>query len=326
MRKTIVLVGMIVFFFVIPFGQTIDELLSLANNISNLKYVQSLSAITGISGWRTDLGGSLSLPLSISGTATAEMTISQSLKFGMKVSNNEVGFFATFEPFAYQRAVNKILYDHLNEKTKLKIKIIELFFNAFQDSRTITQLSSDGTSLKNETEIELLKSKYTYDIQMINAILGTQISALTFPALNIPKIPKRYTPVFLPKLQSNNSNFSLGGSVDFMSQTKHLKFGISLNYSWNSPIKKESKSFLNVVREKYFRDIHILSQSVRIYDNELSKLFDLYSKIYGEYLNGKNSLKDVKDISKQISSLGYERDMYCIKLIEEFYLYKAIGV
>ena len=325
MKKTIVLIGMIVFFFVIPFGQTIDELLSLVNNISDLKYAQSLSAITGISGWGTDLGGTLSLPFSISGAATAEMTISQSLKLGMKVSNNEVGFFATFDPFAYQRAANKILYDHLNEKIKLKIKIIELFFNAFQDSRTITQLSSNGTSLKNETEIELLKSKYTYDVQMINAILGTQISALTFPTLDIPKIPKRYTPVFLPKPQSNNSNFSLGTSVDFMSQTKQLKLGISLNYSWNSTINKEAKSFLNVAREKYFRDIHILSQSVRIYDNELSKLFDLYSKIYGEYLNGKSSIEDVKNISERISSLGYERDMYCIKLIEEFYLYKAIG-
>ncbi len=325
MKKTIVFSGMLVLSFVVFFGQTIDELLSLVNNISNIDYAQSLSTVSGISGWSVDLGGSLLLPTSLAGTATTKIEVSKSLKIGVNLSNEKIRLFATFDPFAYQRASNNILYEHINKKIKLKIKIIDLFFDAYRNARTISQLSSEATSLKNETETYLLKSRYTYDVQMINTLLGIQISNLKFPTLEIPKIPENYTPITFPKPQIEDSDFSINGSMDFSNSSKQLEFKVSLNYDWSPKIKKESRNLLDIEKRRYFRDIHILSKSVKAYDNELSKLFKLYSKVYSDYLAGKRTIDEVKNVSNQISSLGYERDMYCIKLIEEFYLYRAIG-
>lgn len=325
MKKTIIFSGMIVFFFAVFWGQTIDELLSLANNVSNINYAQSLSAVSGISGWGINLGGTLSLPPSLAGTVTTKIEVSKSLKIGINLSNEEISLFATFDPLAYQRISNDILYKHINKKIRLKMKIIDLFFDAYRSARTINQLSSEATSLKNETEIYLLKSKYTYDVQMINALLGTQISSLKFPTLEIPKIPENYVPNILPKPQNENSNFSISGSMSFLNSSKQLEFKVSLNYDWIPKIEKESANLLDVEKRYYFRDIHILSESVKAYDNKLSKLFKLYSKVYSNYLAGKCTIEEVKNVSSQISSLGYERDMYCIKLIEEFYLYKSIG-
>ena len=325
MKKTIIFSGIIVLFAVIFFGQTIGELLSLVNNVSNIDYAQSLSAISGINYWSVDLGGSLSFPPSLAGTATTEIEVSKSLKVGINLSNDEMGIFATFDPFAYQQASDKILYEHINEKIKLKMKIIDLFFDAYRSDRTVDQLSSESSSLKNETEIYLLKSKYTYDLQMINTLLGIRISKLKFPTLEIPKIPENYTPSNFQKPQNNDSNFSINGYMGFLNQSKQMDFKVSLNYDWSPKVKTKAKNFFDVEKRRYFRDIHILSGFVKAYDGKLSELFKLYSKVYSDYLTGKCSLEKVKNVSSQISSLGYERDMYCIKLLEEFYLYKAIG-
>ncbi len=322
MRKILLLAGILSFFVMFCFGQSIDELLNLAEEVSNLDYANSLSSISGITGFNGNLDGVISVPNSLGATATITLEISKSLQMMASISNERTSVYFNFDPSKYDQISNSILFNHLESKTKLKMEIVNLFFDAMLNERKINQLSSEGTSLRNETEVSLANSKYAYDLDMINTLLKTDIKVLDFPTLNVPDIPKEYIPYRSMKSQNNASDFSFGLGVDFSTR---LEFKASLGYEWKPKIDKKDEDILGVEKARYFNDMRVLSKFVKRYDDEISKLFKTYSKVYGDYLDGKASTKDVQSISAKISSLGYERDTYCIRLLEEWYSYKVLG-
>ncbi len=322
MRKILLLSGILSLFVMFCFGQSIDELLSLAEEVSNLDYANSLSSISGITDFNGNLEGMISVPNSLGATATITLEISKSLQMRASISNEKTSVYFDFDPSKYDQISKSILFDHLENKTKIKMEVVNLFFDAMLNERKINQLSSEGTSLRNETEVSLSNSKYAYDLDMINTLLKTDIKVLDFPPLNAPNVPNEYTSYRSMKSRNSASNFSFGLGVDFSTQ---LEFKASLGYEWKPRVYKKNEDILGVEKAKYFNDMQVLSKFVKRYDDEISKLFKTYSKVYGNYLDGKVSIKDVQSISAKISSLGYERDTYCIRLLEEWYSYKVLG-
>lgn len=322
MKKLLLLFGFFSFFVMSFFGQSVDELLNLAEEVSNLDYANSLSSISGITDFSGNLDGIISVPKSVGATATITLEISKSFQMMTSISNEKASMYFSFDPSKYARTSSSILFDHIASKIKLKMEVINLFFDAMLNERKINQLSSEGTSLKNEAEVSLASSKYAYDLDMINTLLKSNIKALDFPTLNVPNIPKKYIPYRSMKSRRSALDFSFGLGVDFSTQ---LEFKASLGCKWKPENEKKNEDILGVEKAKYFNDMQVLSKFVKKYDDEISKLFKIYSKVYGNYLNGRASLKDVKSISAKISSLGYERDLYCIRLWEEWYSYKVLG-
>ena len=322
MKKLLLLFVLFSFFVISFFGQSVDELLNLTEEISNLDYASSLSSISGITDFSGSLDGMFSIPKSVGATATVTLEISKSLQMMASISNERTSMYFNFDPSKYDQNSSSILFDHIKSETKLKMEVVNLFFDAMLNERKISQLSSEGTSLKNEVEVSLASSKYTYDLDTINTLLKANIKALDFPALNVPDIPKKYIPYLNMKSKGSASDLSFGLGVDFSTQ---LEFKASLGYEWKPRTEKKSENILGVEKARYFNDMQVLSKFVKKYDDEISRLFKTYSKIYGDYLDGKASIKDVKSISAKISSLGYERDLYCIRLWEEWYFYKVLG-
>ncbi len=322
MRNLLLIFGIFSFFVAVLFGQGVNELLNLAEEVSNLNYANSLSHITGVTGFSGELNGMLSISNLPGATATMTLEISKSLQVKASLSNEKTSIYLNFDPSAYEGISNSILFDHLESKIKLKMEIVNLFFDAMLNERKINQLSSEGTSLMDETEVSLSKSKYAYDVDMIDTLLNMNIKTLDFPPLNVPNIPNEYTPYHAIKSRNSASNFSFGLGVDFSTQ---LEFKASLGYEWRPKIKEKSEDLLGVAKARYFNDMRILSKFVRMYDKKISDLFKTYSKAYGDYLSGKVSIKEAQAISKNISSLGYERDLYCIRLLKEWYSYKVLG-
>jgi len=311
-------------------AQSIEELLDLANEVSNLSYADALSNLVGVSGISVNGESDLTLSTSptLTGVATLDVELSKSLHLTATLSGEDFGVALKFKPFEYESVSDEILLKHMSDKVKLKTEVIDLFFDAMLKKREINQLSSQSTSLQNQSEIALDTSAYDYDVEVLGKLLSVHLKELDFPKLNIPKIPQKYVPYAFQSITRNEPNLSIGIKAEY---SKNLSLEAFLSYSWNSDVTLKSQSenveseLLNTKKEMYFRNIHILSTIVKAYDKRISKMFEDYSQTYGEYLNGKASKSKVESISHQISLLGYERDLYCIKLLKTWYLYTYFG-
>ncbi len=309
-------------------AQSIEELLDMANEISNLNYANSLSSLSGITSFNLNGEGKsvISSPITFCASTTFNVELSKALSFNTSLSNDGLNISLKFTPSRYEELSNEILETHMNEKMKLQNKVINLFFDAMKKKRNITQLTSEGSSIKNQAEIALNMSAYTYDLDALSALLKTDVKDLKFPKLNVPTIPKDYVPYTTGKYSKKNSSFTIGMDTDF---SKSMSFGISFEYAWNSSFQRDdltsSEDLLNAQKEMYFRNIHVLASVVKAYDERLSKLFNDYSTTYGKYLNGNATKNEIKKISEEISKLGYQRDLYCIELLREWYLYTYFG-
>ncbi|WP_456399142.1 hypothetical protein [Mesoaciditoga sp.] len=309
-------------------AQSIEELLNLANEISNLDYADSLSSLSGITSFDLDGEGKsvISSPITFCASTTFKVELSKALLFNTSLSNNGLKISLSFTPSRYEKLSNEILETHMNEKMKLQNKVINLFFDAMKKKRNITQITSEGSSIQNQAEIALNMSAYNYDLEALSALLKTNVKDLKFPKLNVPPIPKDYIPYTTKKFSKSDSSFTVGMNADF---SKNTTLGISLGYAWNPSFQENAltskEELLNAQKEMYFRDIHILASVVKAYDERLAQLFNDYSNTYGKYLNGNATKTEVKKISEEISKLGYQRDLYCIELLREWYLYTYFG-
>ncbi|WP_036223726.1 hypothetical protein [Mesoaciditoga lauensis] len=309
-------------------AQSLDELLNLANDVTNLNYAKSLSSLSGIT--KTNMEGESGLTFSstptINGSATFDIEFSKSVELAAVLSNNGLEISLKFNPTEYDELSNEMFVDHMSEKMKLKSKVISLFFDAMLRQRNVIQLSSESSSLQNQAKITLEMSAYDYDLETLGSLLSIKLVKLDFPKLNIPKIPETYVPYSPANSKGNDSDLSFGIKADF---SNTLNLGAFFNYSWNPKVQNDNSNYENKLLEaqkrRYFRDIHVLSKIVEAYDKHIAGLFELYSNKYGEYLNGKATKKEVDEVSNQISLTGYERDLYCIRLLKEWYLYTYFG-
>ncbi len=327
MRKILIILILASFSLTIM-GQTLDDLLKIADNISTLKYANEISSISGITSFDVSgYGGmtfssSLTLFNSANATGVVSLQIFKNLGVGFGLSKNGLTLLATFEPYLYQSNADQFLANYLSDHVKLKMDVINLFFDAMNVSRTINYMSKDATDLKTQTDIALLKNQYIYDVGMIETLLSVKIQKLDFPPLNVPSnLPSSYTSYQQFTVRPQNSDLVFGSEVNLF---KNPSISLSFSYSWNQNVTQPQLNMLDVQKQKYFNDIQILSRAVKIYDSKLSNLLDTYSTTYGNYLQGKSTATDVKRISDEISNTGYERDLFCIELLKEYYLYEAI--
>lgn len=312
------------------FGQQmIGDLLKLADNISMMSYVNDISALSGVTSFGIySAAGANTIgtnPLSYTATGIVSVGIYKNLNLNFGIATNkEISVSAIFDPNSYQNAQTKALYRYLNDKTKLKMDIVNYFFDAMKMRTMINYESGQSTALETQTNVALMKSQYSYDLNMINTFLNLNMKNLSFPPLDIPNIPTSFTPYTQPVMPSQNSDlyFGLNGSI---LQNQNASFSISVQYSWDQTSKQMIVNVENVQKQKYFDDMNILANYVKLYDIKLNDLLKVYSTLYGNYLQGKVSASDVKSASNEISKYGYERDMFCIALLREYYLYEVLN-
>ncbi|MGC8544771.1 hypothetical protein [Athalassotoga sp.] len=310
-------------------GQTIEDLLKLADNISSINYVNNISSLAGITSFGIyGSAGSMTIgsnPLSYIATGVVSVGIYKNLNLNVGISSNsEISISAIFDPNSYQRSQSAFLYQYISDRNKLRMDVINYFFDAMKMKTMINYESDQSTSLQNQTNVALMKSEYAYDLNMINALLNINIDNFSFPALNVPNIPKTFTPYYQYTQPSQNSDLSFGINGSML-QNQSSSFSISVQYSWNQTSQQTVQNVENVQKKKYFDDMNILANFVNLYDSKLNGLLKTYSTVYGNYLQGKATSADVKSISNDISQYGYERDMFCIELLREYYLYEILN-
>lgn len=306
-------------------GQTIEDLLKLADNISSINYVNNISSLSGITSFGLyGAAGAITIgsnPLSYVATGVLSVGIYKNLEVNVGITSaSELSISAIFDPNAYQRSQSTFLYKYIGERNKLKIDVINYFFDAMKMMKMVNYESTQSTSLQNQANVALMKSQYTYDLNMINVLLNLNMKNLSFPALNVPEIPKTFTPYYQYAEPSQNSDLSFGlnGSIF---QNQNASFSISVQYSWNQTSQQIVQNVENVQKKKYFDDMSILANIVNLYDSKINGLLKTYSIVYGNYLQGKATSGDVQNVSNEISKYGYERDMFCIELLKDYYLY-----
>ncbi len=310
---------------IIVLGQTIEDLLKLADNISSINYVNEISSLSGITSFGLyGSAGAVKIgpnPLSYVATGIVSVGIYKNLEVNLGISSNSaLSISAIFDPNAYQRSQSEFLYQYINDRNKLKIDVINYFFDAMKMSRMINYESAQSTSLENQANVALMKSQYAYDLNMINALLNLKMTNLSFPPLNVPDIPTTFTPYYQYAKPSQNSDLSFGLNGSIL-QNQNANFSISVQYSWNQSPQQTIQNVENVQKKKYFDDMNILANVVHLYDSKINSLLSTYSNVYGNYLQGKATYAQVQSVSNDISKYGYERDMFCIELLRDYYLY-----
>ncbi|MGC9140469.1 hypothetical protein, partial [Athalassotoga sp.] len=238
--------------------------------------------------------------------------------------NNALFASLVFDPTLYQKSEEKAFSSYQSERLGLKMDVINYFFDAMKMNTMISYQTGKSTSLQNLANIDLMRSQYTYDLRMLGALLNITIDKLSFPPLSVPKIPSSFTPYNSYTLQPQNTDlyFTLNGSIE---QNHSANFSVSVNYSWNKVSNNVSQNLENIQKQKYFDDIHILASYIKLYDAKINDLLQTYSTVYGNYLAGKASANDVNSISDKINNYGYERDLLCIELLREYYLYEVMN-
>lgn len=313
---------------VIVLAQSIDDLLKIADNVSAINYVKDISSFSGITSFGLSglVGGAnVGNVLSYTATGLINVGIYKNLNVNFGISSNNTLFASMiFDPTLYQKANEKSLYDYQNNKLKLKMDIINYFFDALKMDTMINYQTGKSTALQSLANIELMKSQYAYDLKMISALLNIKVEKLSFPPLSVPPIPSTFTPYdqYVNQPQNTDLYFELSGSID---QNKSANFSFSVNYSWGKQPNQVSTNIEDIQKQKYFDDMHILASYVKLYDAQINNLLSAYSKTYGNYLAGRASAKDVQSISAQISEYGYERDLLCVELLREYYLYEVMS-
>ncbi|BBJ28601.1 hypothetical protein [Athalassotoga saccharophila] len=313
---------------IVIMGQSIDDLLKIADNISSINYVRDISSFSGITSFGLSgiAGGSaINSGMSYSATGIVSIGIYKNLNLNIGISSNNALFASLiFDPTLYQKSEEKAFASYQNERLNLKMDVINYFFDAMKMNTMINYQTGKSTSLQNLANVDLMRSQYTYDLRMLGALLNITVDKLSFPPLSVPQIPSNFTPYNKYTLQSQNTDlyFTLNGSIE---QNQSANFSISLNYAWNKPSNSVSQNLENIKKQKYFDDIHILASYVKMYDAQINSLLQSYSTIYGNYLAGKASAKDVNSISDKINQYGYERDLLCIELLREYYLYEVMN-
>lgn len=309
--------------------QTIDDLIKIADNTSMLTYVNDISSLSGVTSFGIyGAAGANTIgtnPLSYTATGIVSLGMYKNLNLSVGIATNkEISISAIFDPNSYQKDQTKALYRYLNDKIKLKMDIVDYFFDAMKMMTIINHESAQSTSLETQTNVALMKSQYSYDLDMINTLLSLHMNNLSFPPLNIPNIPTSFAPYVQYAMPSQNSDlyFGLNGS---MLQNQNASFSISVQYLWNQRTEKIETNVENVQKKKYFDDMNVLAHYVKLYDTQLNDLLKRYSTLYGNYLQGKASASSVENISNEISKYGYERDMFCIELLREYYLYEVLN-
>jgi hypothetical protein len=323
--KKLLILSVLTILPVMLFSETISDLMTVADNVSASQYVNNISSLSGITAGSVYGSGGMifgSLSPSLAATGSVSIQMFKNLDIGFGVSTNQITISATFDPSAYQQQEYVALSEYLSYKVKLKMDVINFFFDAMKVSSTIKYLSGQSTSLKTQTDVALLKAQYIYDMDMVEVLLNTKIKNFDFPPLNVPTLPGTYTQYQQFEVPQQNSDLSFG---TLMALSKNPSISLSFTYSWNQQPANNQPDLLDVQKSKYFNDMQILAQSVKSYDNQISALFNEYSSTYSNYLQGKSSISEVNKISKQISDLGYERDQFCIELLREYYLYEAIS-
>jgi len=311
------------------FGQTIEDLLKLADNISSINYVNDISSLSGVTSFGIyGSAGSVAIgsnPISYVATGIVSVGIYKNLKVNVGISSdNELSISAIFDPNSYQRSQSAFLYRYISNKIKLKIDVINYFFDAMKMITMTNYESAQSTSLQNQANVALMKSQYAYDLNMVNVLLNINMGNFSFPALNVPEIPKTFTPYYQYNEPSQNSDLSFGLNGSIL-QNQNASLSFSVQYSWDQTSQRTVQNVENVQKKKYFDDMSILSNVVRLYDSKINGLLKTYSTVYGNYLQGKTTYTDVKSISNDISRYGYERDMFCIELLRDYYLYEVLS-
>ncbi len=314
---------------IIAFGQTIEDLLKLADNISSINYVNEISSLSGVTSFGLyGAAGSVTIgpnPISYVATGIVSVGIYKNLEVNLGISSNSaLSISAIFDPNAYQRSQSEFLYQYINDKNKLKIDVINYFFDAMKMMTMINYESTQSTSLQNQANVSLMKSQYAYDLNMVNALLNLKMNNFSFPALNVPDIPTTFTPYYQYAEPSQNSDLSFGLNGSIL-QNQSATFSISVQYSWNQSSQQIVQNVENVQKKNYFDDMNILANVVHLYDSKINGLLKTYSNVYGNYLQGKTTSADVQNISNDISKYGYERDMFCIELLKDYYLYEILS-
>jgi len=313
---------------VVVMGQSIDDLLKIADNISSINYVRNISSFSGITSFGLSgiAGGSaIDTGMSYSATGIVNIGIYKNLNLNIGISSNNALFASlVFDPTLYQKSEEKAFSSYQSERLDLKMDVINYFFDAMKMNTMISYQTGKSTSLQNLANIDLMRSQYTYDLRMLGALLNITIDKLSFPPLSVPKIPSSFTPYNNYTLQPQNTDlyFTLNGSIE---QNHSANFSISVNYSWNKVSNNVSQNLENIQKQKYFDDIHILASYIKLYDAKINDLLQTYSTVYGNYLAGKASANDVNSISDKINNYGYERDLLCIELLREYYLYEVMN-
>ncbi len=304
-------------------AQSLKEILRMADNVTTLNYARELSGNFGITALSIDMSGNTTLDGTLNGTATTVVQFSKSLQLETVFSSQKVGISLKFDPFSYEDDAENIAYEEMSAGMKLRQKVINVFFDAMKVQREISQISSNATSIDTQAKVALLQSEYTYYLNLLSTLTGSKIEHLEFPKLIVPEIPNSYTPYTPQEKKEKKFDLVMGINASF-SQT--LKIGVSMKYSWLSNGDKTYRpNVLDVEKRHYYTDIRILASVVREYDKRIASLFNEYSNVYGEYLNGQATGGEVKSLSNEISQTGYIRDVYCIKLLREWYLYTYFG-
>ncbi len=327
MKKFVfILIGLTVA--IVIMGQSIDDLLKIADNISSINYVRDISSFSGITSFGLSgiAGGSaIGNGMSYSATGIVSIGIYKNLNLNIGISSNSALFASLiFDPTLYQRSEEKAFSSYQSERLNLKVDVINYFFDAMKMNTMINYQTGKSTSLQNLANIDLMKSQYAYDLKMLGALLNVKIDKLSFPPLSVPQIPSNFTPYnkYTPQPQNTDLYFTLNGSIE---QNQSANFSFSVNYAWNRVSNNPSQNLENIQKQKYFDDIHILASYVKLYDAKINDLLQSYSTIYGNYLAGKASASDVNAISDKINRYGYERDLLCIELLREYYLYEVMN-
>ncbi len=304
-------------------AQNIKEIIQMADNVALLNYTHAMAQNFGVTAADFSAKANVILGSDLSGNATAMMEFSKSLEIQAAISKNEFGITLSFDPFSYTDSTEKLVREEMSSKMKIRREVIDVFFDAMKISRELEYLSHYATSLSAQAKIALLKVGYSYDLNLLSVLVGEKIKRLEFPDLNVPKIPGEFSPHVLSRDTNRNYDVRFQISANF---SRTLTLGVGIKYSW-SP-KSEPyyvPNVLNVEKERLYMDLKVLANVVKEYDKRIAALFKKYSQIYGDYLNGQSTKKEVDNISNEIAQTGYVRDIYCIKLLKTWYLYTYFG-